>query len=203
MGTPAVTQRQGALLDALAGSSRPMTIQELADLTGRHPTTVRAHLKELEDGALVRSAPLRDGARGRPRLVWFAVRTPDASLADLAVVLAQQLAGREDEPSAVAYELGRRMARRRTERMDDLALEMSRLGFDARLDDDDPRTMWLHACPYLRAATAVPEVTCPMHEGLIDALTEDSTELRDHRAHLDPLVGPGVCRMRLVRRADR
>lgn len=200
MSTPVVTQRQREILRALTRADRPVTIQELAEDLGRHATTVRSQLQQLQAGGLVRSVPVRDGARGRPRLVWFTVRTQDASLADMAVVLAESLAAKEEDPAGVAYELGRRMAHGTVESPEELALEMTRRGFDASLDGSGAGTILLHACPYRRAQSVLPSVVCPMHEGLTDALLADSTRLGDHRSRLEPHVAPGVCRLSLVRR---
>lgn len=200
MTVPPVPPRQRALLDALGGRNGPATVQELADVTGRHPTTVRAHLQELESAGLVRAMPQRDGARGRPRLFWVAVRPVEDVLADLAVELVTELRSRDEGAVDAAYEAGRRMSHGSVDDLDDLRLLMTSLGFDPDEDPSTPTTMWFRACPYARVVARVGTDVCAMHEGLTDAALEGSRELGGYRAKIDPLVEPGLCRLRLVPR---
>ncbi|MGO1174207.1 MAG: helix-turn-helix transcriptional regulator [Actinomycetaceae bacterium] len=200
MTVPPVPRRQRALLDALLGRSEPATVQDLAELTGRHPTTVRAHLQELESAGLVRAMPQRDGARGRPRLFWYAVRPVEIALADLATELVADLRARDGGLGDAAYQAGRRMVRGTVDDVDDLRVLMTRLGFDPVEDEETPTTMWFRSCPYARVVAHAGTEVCAMHEGLTDAALESGSGPADRRAVIDPLVEPGLCRLRLVPR---
>jgi predicted ArsR family transcriptional regulator len=58
----------------------------------------------------------------------------------------------------------------------------------------------MHRCPFAEIAEAHPEVVCAVHEGLVaGALEELGSDLEV--AGLDVLPRPGLCILRLARRA--
>lgn len=65
-----------ALLDALQHRDG-MTVTELAQVAGIHANTAREHLARLIDAGFVTCTPEERRTRGRPRMLYHAVRTPE------------------------------------------------------------------------------------------------------------------------------
>ncbi|MGP7961039.1 helix-turn-helix transcriptional regulator [Sanguibacter sp. A247] len=65
-----------ALLDALQHRDG-MTVNELAEIAGIHPNTAREHLGRLIDAGFVACEPEERRTRGRPRMLYRMVATPD------------------------------------------------------------------------------------------------------------------------------
>ncbi|MBC7290189.1 MAG: helix-turn-helix domain-containing protein [Actinotalea sp.] len=104
--------RRAALLQALGTTGGPTTVAALAELSGLHPNTVRAHLDVLvREGRATRRTEERV-SRGRPRELYEATGAPDpaAAYAALALLLAEQLAQAAADPAAEGERMGRRWA---------------------------------------------------------------------------------------------
>ncbi|PKQ18338.1 MAG: hypothetical protein CVT68_03960 [Actinobacteria bacterium HGW-Actinobacteria-8] len=128
-------------------------------------TTVRFHLDRLAADGLVAGRAVPSGGRGRPRMVYQAVRVPDARAGMLAA-LADAAAG--DGPVA---ERAERAGEQWAEGLDvdgldpmaTLAAVFTELGF---APVPTVGGLALRACPFLEDARRHPEVVCGVHRGL-------------------------------------
>ena len=147
--------------DAPAG----VTVAELAALLDLHVTTVRFHLERLAADGLVGGHAVASGGRGRPRVVYQAVRVPDARAGMLAA-LTDAAAGH-----GPVAERAQRAGERWAETLDlgsggvveALADVFAQLGFAPAVADGG---LALRACPFLDDARRHPEVVCGVHRGL-------------------------------------
>jgi len=158
---PGAERVLAAVRDAAAGT----TAGELAALLGLHVTTVRFHLERLAADGRVAGAAVPTGGRGRPHVVFRAVRVPDARAGMLAA-LAEAAAG--DGPVAErAQRAGERWAAGLefgdVGVVDALADVFAQLGFAPERAEGG---LALRACPFLDDARRHPEVVCGVHRGL-------------------------------------
>src|SRR5438552_11378198 len=65
-----------AMFRELAGTTRALSAQELAERLGVHTNTVRLHLERLREAGLVEVEAVRRGTVGRPQHLYFL--SPDA-----------------------------------------------------------------------------------------------------------------------------
>jgi len=161
---PGAERVLAAVRDAAAG----VTAGELAALLGLHVTTVRFHLERLAADGRVAGAAVPTGGRGRPHVVFRAVRVPDARAGMLAA-LAEAAAG-EGPVAERAQNAGERWAR--TLDLGEvgeagvagaLADVFAQLGFAPERAEGG---LALRACPFLDDARRHPEVVCGVHRGL-------------------------------------
>ncbi len=214
----ASTTRQ-RVLSLVAESDDPVDAAEIASQIAIHLTTVRFHLKRLEDAGLVRRQIDKKPRRGRPRVVYRAgpmVRN-DTSRSHLLEVLAGALAG-EDDDATRSVRAGRRWADQLAETKPDapeigtdaLLRVLDRVGFDPVFDRvefdgagiDGAGVIRLLACPFRVAAAEFPHVVCAVHRGLIERTLEiagaDPSAVR-----LSPFVEPELCTVTLGIRDGR
>jgi predicted ArsR family transcriptional regulator len=200
------------LLSLMRESGAPASVGGLAERTGLHPNTVRAHLGVLEEAGLVRSAPESRDRPGRPRIVYEAADAEDAEDEDgpgyrfLAQMLAGHIATTSADPASEAIELGTAWGRhltpapppsRRTppdEVLERLRSLLDDLGFDPALEGapDEPPRLLLRRCPFLRVAEEHQEVVCSIHLGLMRGATRQlgsTVEVAD----LIPFAEPAGC----------
>ena len=193
------------VLDALREQPGPTGIAALAELTGRHPNTVREHLTWLLQTGLAVRHPANHDGRGRPAWLYEAVgpRPGPADQADLAAALALLLAGRGEDSVADAVAAGRRSGRELS-RERGLAPEpgpaagreqvvalLDDLGFAPDTDESMVR-LRLTRCPLLHAAYANPQVVCALHVGLVQGVLDVNGAPVDG-VELLPFSEPGAC----------
>lgn len=155
----------GRVLAAVRGAAAGVTAAELGSRLGLHVTTVRFHLDRLAADGLIAGRAVPSGGRGRPRMVYQAVRVPDARAGMLAA-LADAAAG--DGPAA---ERAQRAGEAWAEGLDVEGLDpvaalvavFTELGFAPVLAEG---RLALRACPFLDDARRHPEVVCGVHRGL-------------------------------------
>jgi predicted ArsR family transcriptional regulator len=200
------------LLSLLRGTTAAASVGDLAERTGLHPNTVRAHLGVLEEAGLVRSAPEPRDRPGRPRIVYEAADVGDAGTAGgdgyrfLAQMLAGHIATTSSDPTTEATELGAAWGRHltpapppsrrppRDEVVEQLRSLLEGLGFDPELEESTgaaPRLL-LRRCPFLRVAEEHQEIVCSIHLGLMQGATRqlgDAVEVAD----LIPFADPSGC----------
>jgi predicted ArsR family transcriptional regulator len=106
---------RAGILGLLRGAPGGLTAAEAARASGLHPSTVRAHLDQLGEAALVVREAERHGAPGRPAWRYRAVEAPapvDSLYHDLAAALVSHLARAEENPAAAGEQAGRDWGRR-------------------------------------------------------------------------------------------
>jgi predicted ArsR family transcriptional regulator len=161
-----------------------LTTAQVADGTGLHPSTVRAHLDQLTESGLLTRERRGDGSPGRP--AWRYRAAPDAGTiagtgADnahraLAGALIAHLARDADDPHSAGVRAGRDWGRTlagplgRTEPVDGLLRVLDGLGFTptvAEHPDAASTVVHLNTCPFLELAQASPDVVCGVHLGVL------------------------------------
>ncbi|HEX6873248.1 MAG TPA: helix-turn-helix domain-containing protein [Micromonosporaceae bacterium] len=106
---------RASMLALVRASADGRTVAEVAQVTGLHPSTVRAHLEQLAEAGLVVREADRDGAPGRPAWRFRAGGSPepgDSLYRDLAAALVGHLARTEQNPAAAGEQAGRDWGRR-------------------------------------------------------------------------------------------
>jgi len=209
-GQGALSPQRVLIIDELRRNA-PLTVSELATVTGLHENTVREHLDGLSEVHLISRKQAPAVGRGRPAWVYSARAAHESTRsrdhAALATVLAGQIARTSPTPAADAtsagHDWGRALvadwpleptagaARRRiTALLDDL-------GFAPR-PDRQHRLLRLESCPILDAARQHPQVVCAVHSGLVSAaLAALGDEPDAGRVDLQPFAVPGACLLHL------
>src|SRR5690242_9839230 len=100
------------MLDMLRRAEDGLTAADVAEATGLHSSTVRAHLEQLAASGLAARSRAGDGTPGRPAWRYRAAAEPVAAAApspyrDLAAALVAHLARGEDDPHAAGVKAGR------------------------------------------------------------------------------------------------
>ncbi|ORW15095.1 transcriptional regulator [Mycolicibacter nonchromogenicus] len=203
----------GRRLDVLRlvqAAEEPLSIAQIADELGVHPNTVRFHLDTLvEEGRVEHTEPDHKG-RGRPALMFRAIRQMDRGgtrrFRLLAEILAIALAA-DTDPSGKALAAGRAWGHRLRplhqpsgavdaeestghllDMLDELGFEPERLGPDSAGEE----RLGLRHCPFLELAETSTQVVCPIHLGLMQGALEawDAPLTVDR---LDPFTQPDLC----------
>ncbi|MEB3051274.1 helix-turn-helix domain-containing protein [Mycolicibacter sp. MYC123] len=198
------------VLRLLQAAEAPLSIAQIADELGVHPNTVRFHLDTLvEEGRVEHTEPDHKG-RGRPALMFQAIRQMDRGgtrhFRLLAEILTIGLAADQD-PSGKALAAGREWGRRLrpadhngdapedADTTDQLVDMLDELGFaPERLEPDTAgqERLGLRHCPFLELAEEATNVVCPIHLGLMQGALEsiDASMTVDR---LDPFAQPDLC----------
>ena len=204
---PTTSKPRRRLLKLLRRSDTPLDVYQLAEVTGLHITTVRAHLDLLAKAGQVTVQKTPRTTRGRPRTV-YAARTEEAppdGYRPLAALLAAHLGPTPRTRRRRAEKVGRDWATslipttnttdpdETAHRIVDLFTEMN---FDPELVDPAPATgereIRLRACPYRDVAREHPDVVCAIHLGLLQgAITQLGAPPTAVR--LVPFVKPHLC----------
>ena len=210
------------LLRLLRDGAAPMSAADLAGATRLHVNTVRSHLELLVDVGLATRTIEAPTGPGRPHVVYRAdgrhpglgaapvdlpaPADPAASYRDLAAVLVNELATRDD-PAGVAVEAGRRWAgvieemgwperpHDAVETVSRLVELLARLGFAPSTEPLGDR-IYLHACPFVELARANPTVVCGVHLGLLRGAAERLGAPLTATA-VDPFIRDDLCLVRL------
>lgn len=198
------------VLDAVRNGCQAVT--EIAQRTGRHPNTVRKHLQELCRAGLVEETAARTLRRGRPRSLFRP--TPGIQPSRPGGPWAERLEGVLEEllmdgygraaPASPAGARGAELADQipaasvpgdAEASLTDLSGLLDMLGFDPLLQGSEFR---LRRCPMLRIAHRLPEVSCALHQGLIQ---HRLARTGDHwSATLRPFAQAGYCTLELTAR---
>jgi len=196
------------LLDVLRTSGRPLSVGELARSCGLHISTVRFHLRILNEDGLVHRGPEPAHRRGRPRLLYTATTTPEIAPPDryqaLATMLAAHWAATPVERAQRAEHAGYAAATEQLgpppalgptvdEALSQVAATFADLGFAPELSrQGDDRRLELRACPFRAVAVEHPEVVCSLHLGLLRGALAASNAPATTSA-LMPFVEPDLC----------
>lgn len=194
----------------MQAADEPLSIAQIADELGVHPNTVRFHLDTLvEEGRVEHTEPDHKG-RGRPALMFRAIRQMDRGgtrrFRLLAEILTIGLAA-DSDPSGKALAAGRAWGQRMRplnrpaepvdaqESTDQLVELLDELGFQPEQLEPDAageQQLGLRHCPFLELAETSTEVVCPIHLGLMQGALEawDAPVTVDH---LDSFAKPDLC----------
>lgn len=199
---------KGNLRRLITERETSVSIQELCDLSGLHPNTVRTHLDSLLAAGEVEREQAPSQGRGRP--LWF-YRAAVAKISPyemLAQILASQL-GQADDPSLttraakhwadVAATQGTVSARDCDETVDQVAQSLRNVGFTVSLNPMHDEVT-ITECPYASLVAEHPKI-CDVHAALIDELLTRSGRPIS-MDHVDVGAKPGVC-VAYLDRADR
>lgn len=198
------------MLRLVQAAEEPLSIAQIADTLGVHPNTVRFHLDTLvEEGRVEHTAPDHKG-RGRPALMFRAIRQMDRGgtrrFRLLAEILTIGLAADQDASSkalAAGREWGRRLQPLHhptgpvdaEESTGHLIEMLDELGFQPeQLEPDGAGEMQLglRHCPFLELAENAAEVICPIHLGLMQGALE-AWEAPVTVDRLEPFAQPDLC----------
>ncbi len=188
----------------IADAPGPVDVAELTELLGLNHNAIRQHLAKLTDAGLVVETTARDGAPGRPRLLYeiragvesrWGVTGPYERLS---LLLAEVISSGRS-----ALEVGREAGRRAkaapdpaVDEVDDLVAAMAREGFDpeVRRRGRHPEIV-LHTCPFATTALADPDTVCALHLGLAEGLVEGTRAVVHDLVRKDPRRAG--CRLRI------
>ena len=170
------------LVTVLTELLRPATTQELAELVGRHPNTVRLQLERLAEAGLLERRTVMQ-TRGRPRHEWAvaADARPGGEAPQAYARLAGWLARALTRPSGLAEveqvgrEAGRELAPGRGRPVGDAMQDaLAALGFAPRRErpNKGQHRYVLRNCPYRNAVRANQPAVCALHRGLTAGLLQ-------------------------------
>jgi predicted ArsR family transcriptional regulator len=171
-----------AIYRALAASSQPLSVRDLADRLDLHPNTVRPHLEQMREVELVVVEAVHRGTVGRPEHRYsIAPGAPGAGIEPPSHTLLAGLLGALAERSGVDAEAAAATGRawgeeslKRTpadECARQLLRELDHLGFEPASAQEGPclEVAFQH-CPFRELAEAYPELVCNLHRGLIEGI---------------------------------
>ncbi|MGQ0625870.1 MAG: helix-turn-helix transcriptional regulator [Sporichthyaceae bacterium] len=201
-----VSERRGAVLNALRAAAEPVPAERVAAAVGLHTNTVRFHLRHLvEDGLAAQTTEQRTGP-GRPRVLYRArTEAPGGrSYLLLAQMLAQATTAAKDP--AIVELTGRRwggqlltegIAAGNGTRSSEAALHLhavlDSIGFAPDISTAGAElTITLRHCPFLEVARRHPALVCGMHEGLIQGVL-DGLDSGMQVGTLRPIFDPIRC----------
>jgi len=151
----------------------PRTISELCEATGLHANTVREHLQRLADGGYVVGEPERRTTRGRPRVLYSALGTPDVS---------SPIARGKARAAALRGDLMRRilpgsessdLSPEALHQLDALTEDLTDAGFDP-LVDESALTVDLSPCLQAPAEASRRQVQCHVHLALMQGVLSEA-----------------------------
>ncbi|MCU7729091.1 helix-turn-helix domain-containing protein [Actinoplanes sp. KI2] len=186
-----------------------LTAADVAEATGQHLSTTRAHLERLVEAGLLVKARASGGQPGRPAWRYRATATDPAPAPyrALAAALLEHLPRRGGDVRAAAIRVGRDWGRQlaATAPADDDPLTtvtavLSGLGFNperrpARPDAADVE-VHLRTCPFLDLVGQNPDAMCGLHAGVVRGVLE-SRGATGEGAVLEPFGAPHACVVRL------
>ena len=179
------------VLRALAASPRPMTVNDLQAVLGGHVNAIRLQLDELVDRAFATTAALPASGRGRPARAYAPtvagrqVAGQDAPGDPALIGAVAEYLATTPNPREAALALGRAwgVRLRREDEPEpaagggpspDVVALLARQGFTPVVD---ARGLRILTCPMLDAARLRPDVVCALHQGLLDAVSDDGLRL--------------------------
>lgn len=200
---PAVQESRNRILTAIEHAPEPVTVEQIADLTGLHANTVRGHLDVLLATEAITRDPANASGRGRPRWLYRASRPKASPFQFLAEALTVQLARTQDPAMADAA------AERWAHALPDLPLAFSpdeavaeatdalnRLGFNAEASPVGD-AISVTGCPYAELVADNP-VICDIHTALVVRLLDQTGQPVELEA-MEVWARRGMCVARLSR----
>ena len=191
------------VLEAVQAAAVPLTIEDIAAVTGLHPNTVRGHIDVLLALREVERTSAGAAGRGRPKWQYQATGPHQSPYRDLAEALVTELVDVSD--SDVLHRAAERwatglpepeLADSPDEAVHNTAESLNRLGFRAEVTPVGD-AITISSCPYSDLAAGNAAI-CEIHAALM-------TRLLDQSGHdvvmtrLDIHPRPGICVARLER----
>lgn len=195
------------ILEALGDG--PRLISELADVTGLHRNTLRAHLARLQDAGLVRTERRDPIGPGRPAIRYrlheelAASGTEQRLLIQALVAMLSRVyeAGASEMAAEEGERIGRELATRVAypdvrQAVRQVSAVLRRLAFSPRIERGGRDSeISLHSCPFeVHAGDARGAIICAFHLGLIRGVVAGASPDGSHSVRLLPHVEPGLCR---------
>jgi len=188
---------------AIEGSVEPLTVDQIAELTGLHPNTIRGHLDVLLAGESISREPMDAHGRGRPRWLYRAAVPMTSPYQFLAEALTMQLTqARDPEMAENAAERWAHAlpdlpaAETPDEAVHEATAALRRLGFNATVSAVGD-AISVTACPYADLVNDNP-VICDIHTSLVSRLLKQTGQPVTVEA-MDVWARPGMCVARLRR----
>ena len=189
-------------------ASGPVTIAELAGVSGLHHTAVRQHLTKLEGAGLVVREVLPPHGRGRPRLAYRGIEHPSEGPYELLAGMLADAVRTGRTAREVGRDAGARTAATGQDPLEAVVAEAHRLGFDPVVVRGDERgggpgdvtEIELRACPYTALALVDPTTVCSLHLGLAEGVAATVGGLVVEGLTVAP-GDDGGCRFRVRRTA--
>jgi predicted ArsR family transcriptional regulator len=204
------TASRVSILDIVRAAEGGVTIAEVGEQTGLHPSTARAHLDRLVGAGLLVKARASGGQPGRPAWryrIAIADAPAPAPYRALATALLDHLSRRNGgdvraEATRAGEDWGRHLAAVTPpgENATDVLLSVLRgLGFSPRLHHSGAgRTeIHLHTCPFLGLVNRNPDAICNLHVGVIRGALEHAGA-PPAGAVVEPFGASDACVVRLT-----
>lgn len=198
-----IGRTRAQVLQILQGSTRPLTVTEIAQTMHLHANSVRFHLDSLIESGFATSSKHHDGQQGRPRLLYSVTDASplmlDQSLLDFCRVLLRDFVMSLPNPFRKAEESGFKWGVSRAEEHDEkvppetddidvLTEMMATSGFVSTREGDQ---IAFTRCPYKVAAVEGDDlaVICSVHHGMIQGFLNQRSG--GEIAPDDVTMGPG------------
>lgn len=191
------------MLDLVEAAEGGMTVAEVAAATGAHANTAREHLDALMQSGHVVRAQMPAVGRGRPAMIYRAVREPAAvgsEYAVLAELLVAHLQRNWPDPADQAEQA--RLAGEQW--IAGGGEERRRRVFGSEIDPepvagshgerDGHTIVRMRRCPVLDLARTSPDVVCSIHRGMIQGAVPPEVRAK---VVLSPFAEAGACVVRL------
>lgn len=168
------------VVEALRRRGGMASAPEIGHDLGIHSSTARFHLNHLVTAGRVQAGREIRTSRGRPRTLFTLVSEPTEgprSYQLLAEVLVSHLS-RQPDPARAAVAAGRQWGRRFAGH--DVVSLLEGIGFAPSTDQQRPGRIALGHCPFIDLAIEHPEVVCPLHRGVVEAVVGHQVRLEAH-----------------------
>jgi predicted ArsR family transcriptional regulator len=197
-----------AILGLVRAAAGGLTAGDVADSTGLHLSTVRAHLDRLAQAGILVKARASGGQPGRPAWRYRAVTADPAPAPyrDLAAALLDHLADGGDvraKAARVGHGWGRHLAAAAPPGADAVEAVVSvldGLGFSPRRQPPGPdagtATVHLHTCPFLDLVGRNADAMCGLHAGVVRGVLEHNGVPTEPMV-LEPFGAPTACVVRV------
>ncbi|MFC7479340.1 helix-turn-helix transcriptional regulator [Luedemannella flava] len=191
----------------LVRAENGLSAADVAERTGLHLNTVRAHLDRLVDAGILVKARASAGQPGRPAWRYRAVADDPAPAPyrALASALLEHLAAAGEDARETAARAGEGWGRSLAAAVptappvDTVLAVLDGLGFDPgeQPSDTGDTVVHLHRCPFLDLVGKQPDAMCGLHAGVVrGALREAGAP--DATVVLEPFGAPTACVVRML-----
>jgi predicted ArsR family transcriptional regulator len=206
----AVGARRAEVIEKLETAVTPLTVAQIATLTGLHVNTARFHLDALVGDGLANRSVEERATPGRPRIL-YSIRRGAAGprsfglLAEMLAGLVAALDGATDQAVRVGKAWGESLIDVSDRHPDSLPIDrrdalarlgkvLDSIGFQPEIKVTDQETIeiLLHHCPFREVAERHTQIICAVHLGLMQgALSKLDAPLETNS--LKPFVTPNIC----------